>query len=96
MANRVYNFAAGPAAMPLPVLEQAARELTDCGGTGMSVMEMSHRSPAFEEIIASAEAGLRRLMTVSYTHLDVYKRQVLTMPSIRPLRLTNQLLMMAL
>ena len=62
MANRVYNFAAGPAAMPLPVLEQAARELTDCGGTGMSVMEMSHRSPAFEEIIASAEAGLRRLM----------------------------------
>ena len=54
MANRVYNFAAGPAAMPLPVLEQAARELTDCGGTGMSVMEMSHRSPAFEEIIASA------------------------------------------
>ena len=64
MANRVYNFAAGPAAMPLPVLEQAARELTDCGGTGMSVMEMSHRSPAFEEIIASAEAGLRRLMQI--------------------------------
>ena len=64
MANRVYNFAAGPAAMPLPVLEQAARELTDCGGTGMSVMEMSHRSPAFEEIIASAEAGLRRLMKI--------------------------------
>ena len=64
MANRVYNFAAGPAAMPLPVLEQAARELTDCGGTGMSVMEMSHRSKAFDQIIQEAEKDLRDLMNI--------------------------------
>ncbi|MBE5781634.1 MAG: 3-phosphoserine/phosphohydroxythreonine transaminase [Clostridiales bacterium] len=64
MANRVYNFAAGPAAMPLSVLEKAAAELTNCGGCGMSVMEMSHRSPAFEEIIGGAEAALRRLMKI--------------------------------
>jgi phosphoserine aminotransferase len=59
---RIYNFSAGPAAMPLPVLEQAQRELVELPGSGMSIMEMSHRSKRFEEIIASAEAGVRRLL----------------------------------
>ncbi len=62
--NRVYNFSAGPSMLPLPVLEKAAAELVCYGDTGMSVMEMSHRSPAYEEIIAAAEAGLRALMNI--------------------------------
>ncbi len=61
---RVYNFSAGPATLPLPVLEKAAGEMTDYNGTGMSVMEMSHRSPAFKDIIDSAEATLRKLMKI--------------------------------
>lgn len=61
---RVYNFAAGPSALPLEVLERAAREMTDQGGSGMSVMEMSHRSKPFEKIIESTEASLRRLMKI--------------------------------
>ena len=62
--NRVYNFSAGPSMLPLPVLEKAASELVCYGDSGMSVMEMSHRSPAFEEIIAAAEKGLRTLMNI--------------------------------
>ena len=50
--------------LPLPVLEKAASELVCYGDAGMSVMEMSHRSPAFEEIIAAAEKGLRDLMNI--------------------------------
>ena len=61
---RVYNFAAGPSTLPLEVLERAAREMTDQGGSGMSVMEMSHRSKPFEKIIESTEASLRRLMKI--------------------------------
>lgn len=59
--NRVYNFSAGPSMLPLPVLERAQRELLDYNGTGTSVMEMSHRSAPYMEIIARAEATLRRL-----------------------------------
>lgn len=62
--NRVFNFSAGPSMLPLPVLEKAAAELVCYGDTGMSVMEMSHRSPAYEEIITAAEAGLRALMNI--------------------------------
>lgn len=62
--NRVYNFSAGPSMLPLPVLERAAKEMTDYNGSGMSVMEMSHRSPVFEEIITSAEKNLRKLMNI--------------------------------
>jgi phosphoserine aminotransferase len=62
--NRASNFNAGPAALPLPVLERVREELLDYRGTGMSVMEMSHRSAEFEEIIARAEATLRRLMAI--------------------------------
>ena len=62
--NRVYNFSAGPSMLPLPVLEKAASELVCYGTSGMSVMEMSHRSPAYEAIIQKAEADLRKLMQI--------------------------------
>lgn len=62
--NRVYNFSAGPSALPLPVLEQCAAEMTCYGQSGMSVMEMSHRSKPFEEIIGHAESLLRKLMGI--------------------------------
>ena len=61
---RVYNFSAGPAMLPEPVLERAAQEMKEYGYSGMSVMEMSHRSPAFDEIIQNTEAGLRRIMNI--------------------------------
>ena len=62
--SRVYNFSAGPAVLPEEVLKEAAAEMLDYNGTGMSVMEMSHRSKAFEEIIQTAEADLRDLMNI--------------------------------
>ncbi|CUX49964.1 3-phosphoserine/phosphohydroxythreonine transaminase [Clostridium sp. C105KSO13] len=62
--RRVYNFSAGPAVLPEEVLKSAAEEMLDYNETGMSVMEMSHRSRAFEEIIGSAEADLRELMNI--------------------------------
>ena len=62
--GRVYNFSAGPAVLPEDVLKEAAEEMLDYKGTGMSVMEMSHRSKAFEEIINGAEADLRELMNI--------------------------------
>jgi len=61
---RVYNFAAGPAALPLEVLEQAREELTDWRGSGMSVMEVSHRSKAFLAVAEEAEALMRSLLAV--------------------------------
>ena len=61
---RVFNFAAGPATLPLPVLEQAQRELVDWHGGGMSVMEISHRSKAFVALAAEAEQDLRDLMGI--------------------------------
>ena len=62
--SRVYNFSAGPAVLPEEVLREAAEEMLDYNGTGMSVMEMSHRSKAFQEIIDTAEADLRELMEI--------------------------------
>lgn len=62
--SRVYNFSAGPAVLPEEVLREAAAEMLDYEGTGMSVMEMSHRSRAFEGIIGGAEADLRELMGI--------------------------------
>lgn len=61
---RVYNFSAGPSTLPLPVLEKAAEEMTNYNGSGMSVMEMSHRSPVYEEIINTAEENFRKLMNI--------------------------------
>ena len=62
--SRVYNFSAGPAVLPESVLKSAAEEMMDYQGTGMSVMEMSHRSKAYDEIIKTAEADLRELMNI--------------------------------
>ncbi|MBV9864443.1 MAG: 3-phosphoserine/phosphohydroxythreonine transaminase [Abitibacteriaceae bacterium] len=62
--KRVFNFSAGPAALPVPVLEQVQAEMLDWHGTGMSVLEMSHRSKAFTEIIERAEADVRELLGV--------------------------------
>ncbi len=62
--GRVYNFSAGPAVLPESVLKEAAAEMLDYKGTGMSVMEMSHRSKAYDEIIKTAEADLRDLMNI--------------------------------
>ncbi|MBQ9947494.1 MAG: 3-phosphoserine/phosphohydroxythreonine transaminase, partial [Oscillospiraceae bacterium] len=62
--KRVYNFSAGPAVLPEEVLKEAADEMMDYRGTGMSVMEMSHRSKAYDEIIKDAEKDLRELMNI--------------------------------
>ena len=62
--SRVFNFSAGPSMLPVPVLEKCAADMMDYNGSGMSVMEMSHRSPVYEEIIAAAEASLRKLMNI--------------------------------
>ena len=62
--KRVYNFSAGPAVLPEEVLKEVAAEMMDCNGTGMSVLEMSHRSPAFQAIIDEAEKDLRELMNI--------------------------------
>ena len=58
----VYNFSAGPAILPVPVMEQAQAELRDYQGTGVSILEMSHRSKEYEAINASAEARFKQLL----------------------------------
>ena len=62
--SRIYNFSAGPAVLPVEVLEEAAAEMLDYNGTGMSVMEMSHRSKAYDAIIKEAEQDLRDLLNI--------------------------------
>ena len=62
--NRVYNFSAGPSMLPESVLKKAAEEMLDYKGTGMSVMEMSHRSKIYTSIIENAESLLRKLMNI--------------------------------
>ena len=62
--SRVYNFSAGPAVLPEEVLREAAEEMLDYHGCGMSVMEMSHRSKDFEDILHDAESSLRELMEI--------------------------------
>ena len=75
--KRVYNFSAGPAVLPEEVLLEAAEEMLDYQGTGMSVMEMSHRSQAFQNIIDTAEQDLRDLMGIpdNYKVLHFGKRR---------------------
>jgi phosphoserine aminotransferase len=70
--RRVSNFNAGPGALPLPVLERIREELLDWHGSGMSVMEMSHRSPEFESIIAAAEQKLRSLLGISDDYAVIF------------------------
>ena len=64
MTERIHNFSAGPAVLPVPVLEEAQRDLLSLPGVGMSVMEISHRSKTFDESFARAETGLRELLGI--------------------------------
>ena len=70
--SRAYNFSAGPATLPLEVLEKAKNELIDYQGSGMSVMEMSHRSKEFVAITAKAESDLRKLMAIPDNYKVVF------------------------
>jgi phosphoserine aminotransferase len=72
ITKRAFNFNAGPGALPLPVLERIREELLDWRGSGMSVMEMSHRSPEFESIIAAAEQKLRSLLGISDDYAVIF------------------------
>src|ERR671912_8328 len=64
MTERIFNFSAGPAVLPVPVLEEAQRDMLSLPGVGMSVMEISHRSKTFDAIHAQAESGLRELLGI--------------------------------
>ena len=66
--DRVYNFSAGPSIMPEPVLQRARAELMNYRGSGMSVMEMSHRSPAFTEIFTDTKAKFRSILHIPESH----------------------------
>ncbi|MBM7702680.1 3-phosphoserine/phosphohydroxythreonine transaminase [Metabacillus iocasae] len=70
--KRAYNFNAGPSALPLPVLQKAQQDMIDYKGTGMSIMEMSHRSSTFEEVLNGAKEDLRSLMNIPDTHEVVF------------------------
>ncbi len=63
--HRIYNFTSGPAMLPLPVLEQAREEIFDYANSGMSIMEMSHRSKVFDQVIKAAEENLRKLLNIT-------------------------------
>jgi phosphoserine aminotransferase len=71
-SKRVFNFNGGPGALPLPVLERVREELLDYRGTGMSVMEMSHRAGPIEEILERAEQTLRRLLNISDDYAVIF------------------------
>ena len=73
--SRVYNFSAGPAVLPECVLQEAAAEMMDYRGTGMSVMEMSHRSKPYQTIIDEAEADLRKSQACFVDHTTLYRAQ---------------------
>lgn len=72
MSNPVYNFCAGPAALPVPVMEQAQREFLNWKGTGVSVMEISHRSAQYQELANKAESDLRELMGIGDEHAVLF------------------------
>ena len=71
-AHRVHNFNAGPAVLPLTVLQRAQAELLDYGGHGLSILEMSHRSPVFEGLLAQATADLRALLGLPANYHVLY------------------------
>jgi len=88
--TRVYNFSAGPAALPEPVLRQAAEEMLDWRGSGMGVMEMSHRGPEFMSIHAEAQALLRSLMGIPAHYKTLFMQGgALAQNAILPLNLLN-------
>ena len=65
MTSRVYNFSPGPAVLPIPVLEQIQRDMLALPGVGCSILEVSHRGPAFSDILARAKSDLKRLLGLS-------------------------------
>ena len=67
MGKRVFNFNAGPAALPLPVLEEVQAEFLDYQGTGMSIIEISHRSKPFDKVINEAVERTKRLLNLGTT-----------------------------
>ena len=71
---RVHNFSAGPAALPTSVLAEIADEMMDYRGCGMSVLEMSHRSSMYQQIIDDAEATLRRLLSIPDNYVSCFCR----------------------
>ena len=73
--SRVYNFSAGPAVLPEEVLKEAADEMLDYKGCGMSVMEMSHRSKMFQQIIDEAEQDIRDLMNIPDNYKVLFLQQ---------------------
>src|SRR6476659_9577953 len=72
MTERIFNFSAGPAVIPVPVLEQARDEMLSLPGVGMSVMEISQRSKVFDEIIQGAESGLRELLGIPKDYVVLF------------------------
>lgn len=88
--SRVYNFSAGPAALPLEVLDNIRNDLPDWNGTGMSVMEISHRSPKFIELAARSESNLRKLLGVSDDYSVLFPQGGATMQmAMAPLNLAS-------
>ena len=89
--KRVYNFSAGPSVLPLPVLKKAAEEITNYNGTGESVMEMSHRSAEFKEIISDAEKNLRELLNIPENYYVLFLQGGGTLQfSMVPINLLNK------
>lgn len=88
--SRVYNFSAGPAALPLPVLEHIKQDLPDWQGLGMSVMEVSHRGKDFVELAARAENNLRQLLGISDDYAVLFTQGGATMQfAMAPLNLAS-------
>ena len=86
--SRVYNFSAGPAALPLEVLERIQSDLPDWQGTGMSVMEVSHRGKEFVELAARAEANFRKLLSIPDNYSVLFPQGGATMQmSMTPMNL---------
>ena len=69
--KRIYNFNAGPAMLPLEVLQEVQSELLDLQGSGMSILEMSHRAPIYEKINAEAEADIKELLGLGDDYLSL-------------------------
>ena len=89
--ERVYNFSAGPSMLPVEVLEKAASEMLNCGSSGMSVMEMSHRSASYQSIIDEAESLMRELMGIPEDYYVLFLQGgASTQFSMIPLNLMNK------
>src|SRR6185369_14617360 len=76
MTERIFNFSAGPAVLPVPVLEEAQRDMLSLPGVGMSVMEISHRSKTFDAIVRRAESGVRKLLKIADASSDILSRAI--------------------